>query len=333
MSKNIRALAISSGGILGCSVVGVVQALEQQGIMSNISHFSGSSVGAILAALLAAGATSQFLDRELFSIDMRTLKDCNWDPLRNLYRIYYEYGYCRGDVLQSLCRECMAKVTESKFDERMPDITFAELYARTGIHLIIAVTNLDKRCVEYWSYETRPTIAVSLAMRISASIPGIFRAIRVSSNPQQPLIDEYGATAGVVGKIGVREQSSEISTDLYVDGGCLASCPVGILRKYLPMDQILAVRYSSYKDMYPMKDIPVRSLTDFIDNLCNMYYYQAQFAQYDPVMSPYAIWIDTFDVSSLDFHIDAATKQQLRRSGYVAMLEYLSDATNENLKK
>ena len=55
----IKNLVFSGGGAKGATYPGAYEALCEEKIMPNIKNISGSSAGAITAALIATGATSE----------------------------------------------------------------------------------------------------------------------------------------------------------------------------------------------------------------------------------------------------------------------------------
>jgi len=81
-----------------------------------------------------------------------------------------------------------------------PDITFKQLHQVTGNELCITAVNVNRSRVEYFHPKTKPDVPIKLALRMSMSIPGVFKAVK--------LTNERGIT------------------DLYVDGGVLCNYPV-----------------------------------------------------------------------------------------------------------
>ncbi|AGK51166.1 patatin-like phospholipase family protein [Burkholderia thailandensis MSMB121] len=65
----IENLVLSGGGAKGAAYPGAVVALEAQGVMSKIRSISGSSAGAITAALLASGISSEHFTKLSNSVD------------------------------------------------------------------------------------------------------------------------------------------------------------------------------------------------------------------------------------------------------------------------
>ena len=63
-----------------------------------------------------------------------------------------------------------------------PKITFKQLFQLTNKKLIIAATNLSKKEVRYFNYQTTPNMSISLAVRISISIPILFTPVKYEND-------------------------------------------------------------------------------------------------------------------------------------------------------
>jgi NTE family protein len=71
--KPVIGLALGAGAARGFAHVGVIKALEAQGIRPDI--VVGSSAGSVIAALLASGATGNDLNRLALNLDEATIAD------------------------------------------------------------------------------------------------------------------------------------------------------------------------------------------------------------------------------------------------------------------
>ncbi|MBC3299992.1 patatin-like phospholipase family protein [Pseudomonas sp. SWRI18] len=69
----VKSLVLSGGGAKGIAFSGVVQALEEAGKLQGLQSASGSSAGAISAALIASGMGAAAFDRLSDSIDLPSL--------------------------------------------------------------------------------------------------------------------------------------------------------------------------------------------------------------------------------------------------------------------
>ena len=72
--KPVIGLALGAGAARGFAHVGVIKALESQGIRPDV--VVGSSAGSVIAALLASGATGNEINRLALNLDEATIADC-----------------------------------------------------------------------------------------------------------------------------------------------------------------------------------------------------------------------------------------------------------------
>lgn len=144
--KPIIGLALGAGAARGFAHVGVIKALEAQGIRPDI--VVGSSAGSVIAALLASGATGNDLNRLALNLDEATIAD--WGlPFTGRFG-----GLIKGDALQNMVnREVQNKSIEQM---RIPlGIVATELQSGKGVLFRSGNTGL--------------------AVRASCSVPGVFQ--------------------------------------------------------------------------------------------------------------------------------------------------------------
>ena len=138
-------LALSSGGARGLAHVGVLQVLEENEIP--ITALAGSSMGAYVGSLFAAGLDGSHLERLAGEIrDRKTLfrlLDFDFPPSR---------GLIRGERIRA------------HLERDLGDLTFADL----KIPMLIVATDLDSLSAHVF-YRGR----VSTAVHASAAIPAV----------------------------------------------------------------------------------------------------------------------------------------------------------------
>ena len=95
------------GGVRGTAFVGAVAAAEKQGI--RFESLAGTSAGAIVAALLAAGYGADELRDLLFKKDFRDFQDSVALPgFRKLCSLW-KLGFYKGDAFQDWMRDVLGK--------------------------------------------------------------------------------------------------------------------------------------------------------------------------------------------------------------------------------
>ena len=83
-AKTYDSLVLEGGGVKGAVYSGALQALDEAGLLSGIRNFGGTSAGASVAALLAAGYTACELKEQTFKIRFTDLVDFSlWPRIRD----------------------------------------------------------------------------------------------------------------------------------------------------------------------------------------------------------------------------------------------------------
>lgn len=180
-SKKKIGICLSGGGALGFAHVGVLQALEDNGIYPDA--VSGSSMGAIIGVMYAAGYGPQQI-MDIIKMD-KMYKTSN---LLTLTPSLVKTGISTHDALRSVLHEF---IPHDSFDSlKLP--------------LSVCVVNLNTG-----EYEIKSTgNDLSLWVSASASIPGVFEAIKkdnvfyvdgglLNNFPAQPLKETCDIIIGV----------------------------------------------------------------------------------------------------------------------------------------
>lgn len=166
----VKQLVLSGGGVLGYSYIGILKYMEEMNIIPNIKHIIGCSAGAIFGTLLAFGFTSNELYTALITINPSEYFEISLDSIISLSS---KKGLDNGDKFINKIKELIGVKTLNQ------DITFAELYEKTGIKLELGVSNIIKMKFEICNYENTPNIPVHLALRASVAIPFIIQPVKI----------------------------------------------------------------------------------------------------------------------------------------------------------
>ena len=204
--KPVIGLALGAGAARGFAHIGVIKALEAQGIRPDI--VVGSSAGSVIAALLASGATGNDLNRLALNLDEATIAD--WGlPFAGRFG-----GLIKGDALQNMInREVQNKAIEQM---RIPlGIVATELQSGKGVLFRSGNTGL--------------------AVRASCSVPGIFQPAVISGKEYvdgglvTPVPASYARQMGATLVIAVNISSEPVHQD--------ASGTLGILQQTISIMQ------------------------------------------------------------------------------------------------
>jgi len=189
-----KTLVIGGGGIKGFMYLGALKFLFDDGTLDHIETFAGTSVGGIIASLLAIGYTPDELYYFSHGFDFEKLKNSeNVDA----------FGLIMGNTL-GLHNDERVEETYKKLigKKTKPDITLKELYEWNGRKLIVTATCVNTQSCCYISHENYPDMTVYTAIRMTSCIPFLFSPV------------EYKGL-------------------MYVDGGCMDIYPIGIFSENL----------------------------------------------------------------------------------------------------
>lgn len=204
--KPVIGLVLGAGAARGFAHIGVIKALEAQGIRPDI--VVGSSAGSVIAALLASGATGNELNRLALNLDEATIAD--WGlPFVGRFG-----GLIKGDALQNMVN----REVKNKLIEQM------------RIPLGIVATDLQSgKGVLFRSGNT------GLAVRASCSVPGVFQPAVISGKEYvdgglvAPVPVSYAKEMGATLVIAVNISSEPVHQD--------ASGTLGVMQQTISIMQ------------------------------------------------------------------------------------------------
>ncbi len=280
------------GGIRGMCYVGALRALKELNI--EINSIAGSSVGAVFAALLAAGYMENEIKELFFDFNILMFKDININIFNN------DISISKGEIfLQWLRGKIGAKVSGNKYNKNNESkITFKDL----NKNLYILTLDLNTNTPFIFSKETTPDEEVALAVRASASLPGLMKPVNYDNM-------------------------------LLVDGDLIKSWPAWKIYDELNNTEtrILEFRLEGSRDGSNLKN-PMDYLNSIIntvwylstENIFNLYHMNDR---YDFIV------IDTKDIILFDFTINKETKENLVEKGYNTTKNYLINSLVEKKEK
>lgn len=167
--RDIKYACLFGGGaIRGAAHVGVVKALKELGVEPTI--LAGSSVGSIVAALLAVGYSCEELSEVFLSVNFELFRDIS-------FGFKQKFALSKGEVFLDWIR----KLIEDKYygeNEHTKPVTFKDL----DKNLVIIATKMNKfECCEFSNFVT-PDFEVAMAVRISCCMPGLMRAVHLGED-------------------------------------------------------------------------------------------------------------------------------------------------------
>ena len=215
-------LVFKGGGAKGAIYPGAIRALEDAGIMPHIKRFAGASAGALVAALLAAGLTSEQLYVEIATTDLYRLVLDQDSRVRKMNDLFRKFGMNPGNALYKHLGVLFHKYLGHA------DVTFQELYDAFGVELAVAVTNISRAAVELLHVKTAPNYPIRKAIRMSMSLPVALHPCR-DSNIHSVVAEDVSQLAREL-KVATGTDhglaDTPETTEYYVDGGVLNNYPI-----------------------------------------------------------------------------------------------------------
>lgn len=201
-------LVIEGGGVLGIAYLGALKELYDDKSIEKVQSFAGSSIGSIVAMILAIRCKYDSLEEIILNLNLSDFKDRSW-IIPDIARFFSKFGFYKGDKLLSFIQGILKQNTGN------PNITFKEIYAKYKTKLVITATNISKGNVSYFCLEQNPDMSVALACRISASVPYFFQSVLYNN-------------------------------DYYVDGGVLNNYPINVFDE--PILSLKSIRGTNLKN-------------------------------------------------------------------------------------
>lgn len=211
-------LALSGGGAKGAAHIGVLKALEEEGI--EISYISGTSSGSIIAALYAASYTPNEINMIFSSYCKYIGKVDKKIPFKFLKSIFtgklYIVGFSKGNNLEYLMYNYLLKkgvedIIDAKIPIAIPVVDIKK--EKTIYYLNKKIENKKIKKNEELRYKGK----LSSIVRASASFPALF----------EPKIYDGG---------------------ILIDGGVSTNTPVSIL-KNMGADIVISVTFDNQEDI------------------------------------------------------------------------------------
>ncbi len=173
-------IVFEGAGIFGIAYVGAIKVLENKNILKNIKEFAGTSSGAIMATLLSLGYTHDEIYYIITTIDWENLFDINI----GCFSCFPGYGFYKGRKLTNIYKSFFKN---KGFSE---NLTFKQLYEKTGNKLYMAAVNVNEQSEVYFSMENFPDLEIWKVLRMSTAFPFVFSSYKFNN--------QYYADGGLI---------------------------------------------------------------------------------------------------------------------------------------
>ena len=290
------------GGVKGIGLVGAISVIEAAGY--EFVNLAGTSAGAIVATLLAAGYHADELKQTINGIDFSTFEDPDLigriPYLGALVDEIFNKGLYKGDVFLNLMRELLDKKGIHTFrDLIQPEFANEDRY-RFKVRVVASDISRRRMLVlpqDILDYDMAPEdLEVALAVRMSMSIPFFFEPVKLKNS-------------------------------YIVDGGLLSNFPVELFDSDGPPEwptfgfKLVLAPQANLSQMveYPING-PISELAAVF--FTAMEAHAAYYLSNDKFVRTIAI--DTLDVGGTDFNLTPDKKEALYKSGVQAANTFLA---------
>ncbi|MCZ0704077.1 NTE family protein [Natronobacillus azotifigens] len=286
----------SGGGVKAFAFIGAMEQLEEKGY--SFERVAGSSAGAILASLLAAGYKNEELKEIFMDLDVKQFMDGarleRYLPFIKWISLYFALGLYKGDVFEHWIHDTLAKKNIYTFAD-LPPGTLKVIVADLTVGKMVVIPDDVKRI-----YGVDPSnFPVAKAVRMSASLPYFFRPKKIWDQKHKKHI--------------------------IVDGSLLSNLPMWVFdgdRKFQKRP-LLGIKLSANYDK-----IMIGKITDAL-KLTKSLFTTMQIAHDQRYIVMHqqnnVLFLPVSEVGVADFHLSQASKQNLVDLGKTKTAAFLKN--------
>lgn len=305
MANKQADLVLEGGGVRGIGLVGAISELSKESYSFN--RIAGTSAGAIVGSLLAAGCSPDKMVDIMQSLDYQKFRDptllSRFGAPGKIASLLIENGLYRGDYLHDWIAGQLAACNVTTF----ADLKLADhpdnLPPEKAYKLVIVTADLSKGQLVYlpWDYHKYgldpDTQTVASAIRTSMSIPFFYKPARIGRNT-------------------------------LVDGGLLSNFPVNVFdtpKGIEPKWPTFGIKLSA-KEKSTLAN--PRMITGPLSLASAMYATAVnghdQRHLDNPATLARTIFVDSEDIQATNFDITAGEQQKLFKNGQKATKKFLA---------
>src|SRR5579883_1311054 len=293
---------MEGGGVKGIGLVGALSVFEEVGY--ECVNVAGTSAGAIVSTLLAAGYSAAELKPIIMNLDFSTFTDTSFVGhipfVGKFVEELFAEGLYNGDVFLNLMRDLLAKKGVHTFRDLIcPETADDDRYR---FKARVVATDISRGCMLVLPQDARDygmapeDLEVALAIRMSMSIPFFFKPVKFK--------DSYIVDGGVL---------SNFPVELFDSAGVPEWPTFGIKLAASPGDNPAArVRHPIHG---PISELAALFFTA-------QEAHDAYYLKNDKYVR--TTLVDTLNVATTDFQLQAEQKEALYASGAKAARDFLS---------
>ncbi|MFB1050387.1 patatin-like phospholipase family protein [Paraliobacillus sp. JSM ZJ581] len=218
----------SGGGVKAFAYIGALEVLEEKNF--SFVRVAGSSAGAIVSGMIAAGYTVKEMKQLFINLDLNHFMDTSmlekYVPFWKWFSLYFSMGLYKGNRFENWLYQVLARKNVYTFHD-LPKDSLRVVVADLTLGKIVVIPDDLQRL-----YNLRPeSFLVAKAIRMSASLPYFFRPEKIINTN--------------------REKS------VVVDGAVLSTLPIWIFDQEKEKKQrpVLGMKLTASYDQLPAKKI------------------------------------------------------------------------------
>jgi NTE family protein len=307
-SKHID-VVMEGGGVKGIGLVGALEVLAHEGY--HFRRVAGTSAGAIVGSLLAAGVKPKQIHQAISQLDFTDFQDESFidrlGPFGKGLSIIFEKGIYEGKFLTTWLGDQLASAGVKTFaDLKLTGKHAKDLPENQRYKLVVLVSDVTRgRLIrlpwDYHEYGLDPDQQlVADAVHASSAMPFYYEPVKLQSN-------------------------------LLVDGGLISNFPVWLFEPSKHKHNIdiptIGLKLSAREEALGLRPESMTSSTlgfgfSILSTLTSAL---DQIHLDDPCTQRRTVFIDTFDLHSTDFGITPEQQVQLYQNGRSAAEKFLKD--------
>lgn len=300
MSDRWCDLVLEGGGVKGIGLLGAIEKLYQADYQ--VRRVAGSSAGAIVGALVAAGMPLATMLETMRQVDYKKFRDEGFVDRLGIggktASLLFEQGIYEGKYLHSWLTAQLEKLGVRTF----ADLKITEPWAKNippnqRYKLVVVASDISSGRLARlpWDYERYGLDPdkqhVADAVRASMSIPFFYEPVKLGSKT-------------------------------LVDGGMLSNFPIDLFDS-TPDWPTFGIKLSAQPDANMVAN-PTKNTLDFAKALlATMINAHDQMHVDDPATAARTMFVETFKIKATDFDITAEEQTKLYESGQEAAAKFL----------
>jgi NTE family protein len=275
----------SGGGIKGFALIGAYEVLEKRGL--KFKRIAGTSAGAIISSLIAAGYSSREILQLMEDLDLKQFLDERKSfipfPLAKWFFLYWRMGLYKGNKLESWLQEKLCAKGIQTFGDLPKEALRVIASDLTNGKMLVLPDDLESYGIIAESFP------IAKAVRMSCSLPYFFEPVKLKT---------------------------PIGKSIVVDGGVLSNFPIWLFQKQFTSKSVRPVIGIKLNSNDPKKN--KRKINNALDMYAALFetMKEAHDARHIPRKhEKNIIFIPIENALSTEFHITEEKKRQLINIG------------------